>query len=77
MIVDKNVDQKRNISAPNRNREEKKEESGHRKSFSLFGKKSNIESLRKMSGTLASPIMADAKAVEELSGTVIERYASR
>lgn len=58
--------------------EVKKEQQQHQQgkllSFSLFGKKSGTEALKKMSAVLASPIMADFKAVQDASLSVMERY---
>ena len=70
-LRNKKVDQKGAVSVPQKDREEKEQE----KTFSLFGKKSKLESLKKMGPALASPIMADPKSVRDASLAVIERYA--
>lgn len=73
MIVNKNVDQKGPIFAP-KEKSEKVENREQGKAFSLFGKKSKIEGLMKQSKTLVSPIMADSKAIQDSTLSVIERY---
>lgn len=61
------VDKRENNKAGNNN--------GGRFSFLAGGRKSKIENLRKTSGALASPVMADSQAVRDGSLSVIERYA--
>ena len=72
MIVNKDVDQKGAVSVPNKERKEKNEQE---KKFALFGNKSKLESIKKMGPAMASPIMADPKAVQDNSMAVLERYA--
>jgi flagellar protein FlaI len=77
MIVNKNVDQKAGHVSP-AIKEEKKDLSKNGqeiKKFSLFGKRSGIEDLKKKMGpSSASPIMAESKAVQDASLSVMERY---
>jgi flagellar protein FlaI len=55
-----------------------KNEQQPRGSFSLFGRKSSVEELKKKVGpTITTPITADAKAVEDFRAEAIERYAVR
>ena len=77
MIVNKNVDQKAGHVSP-AIKEEKKDLSKNGqeiKKFSLFGKRSGIEDLKKKMGpSSASPIMAESKVVQDASLSVMERY---
>ena len=51
-------------------------EQKQKRTFSLFGKKSSIEELKKKVGpTISLPITADSKAVEDFHAELIERYA--
>ncbi|MGI0025904.1 MAG: hypothetical protein ACREA4_12290, partial [Nitrososphaera sp.] len=63
------------IKENNRDAGGKKEHQG-KKSFSLFGKKSSMEELKKKVGpNVTPPISADPKAVEDFRVHAIERYA--
>lgn len=63
------------VSPPKEKGGEQKEQ-GRANMFSLFSKKPRIEVLRKkVGGGILSPIMADQKAVQDASLSVLERYA--
>jgi flagellar protein FlaI len=65
------------IGENNRDASAKKEHQA-KSSFSIFGRKSSIEELKKKVGpALSSPITADTRAVEEFRAESIERYAVR
>jgi flagellar protein FlaI len=73
MIVNKKIDRKDVIPVSKKDKEGKYENKQGNQ-FSLFGKKPKVEALKKMGAALASPILADSKAVQDGTLSVIERY---
>jgi flagellar protein FlaI len=78
MIANKQIDQKeaQALSAAKEKKQPIKNEQGEGTSkFSLFGKKSGIEALKKnMGANIVAPVMADPKPLQDASISVIERY---
>lgn len=77
MIVNKNVDQKTPVSPPTKEEKQETYAQGNSNPFSLFRKGNRIEQLKKEGAALASPIVADPKAVQDSTLSVIERYPVR
>jgi flagellar protein FlaI len=78
------INKKTLTGAISASREENKGDAGAKNdqkakgSFSIFGRKSSIDELKKKVGpSLISPITADAKAVEDFRAESMERYAVR